>query len=173
MSSWAREHFKRVSVFDAQAKLRDGRMFCTSHIEDAVANGGTLSTLLTVPAGDFPHCIVLPAVLGSAEFVLYEAPQVTGGTAMMIDNMKRSSAKMYPGSATLNPNILSVPSPLAEFLLPGGEKNQAMGTSLNFDMAWILNESTSYLFLLTNRSGAAARMSLSLCFFSNEEIDDR
>jgi hypothetical protein len=186
MATWSRELWERgiqilgaggsrLSPFalDAHSRVHQGRMYKCSFVLAAVADDTAVDLILSTPANDYPHLTVAPQVGGDAEFQIFEGTAFSGGSALDIFNMKRTSDNTFGGNAVRSPTINSLGTQLHHSFLPGGANVLSTpGVAVNFDREFILNSEMDYHFRVTNRSGGATFVGITLIFYSAPLLAD-
>lgn len=159
----------QMSADDPHSRIHQGVMFHASGIVASLANTSSYDVILTTAAGDFPHLTFSACLDGSADIEIFEAPSFTGGTAIAAIN-NNLGLPNYTGSVVHSPTVSDPGASLLAIHLPGdaggGSGTARGGIGGSFEGELILEESTSYLLRLTNRSGAAARGGIELMFYS-------
>lgn len=150
------------TVIDQQHRLvHDGMYFTTSGKQTGWTNGTTKSFLISPPAGCFPHIQTMHLNFGRGDidFVAYEGPTVTGnGSALTINNVNRTSSRTAALNLYAEPTVSD--NGTHEFTLwvpptAAGTGQTASGImGVGQASEWILNESTPWLVVMTNNSGA-------------------
>lgn len=153
---------------DPHSRIHQGVFYSASEIVAALADDASFDMIITTPADDWPHVAPLPSLDGSADFLIYEAPTFTGGTAVASINHNRNSSNTFGGTVVHTPSVTAVGSPiLISHHLAGGTGPMASGVGGGqFEREFILKASTSYLFRLTNKSGLVQRGGTILSFYS-------
>jgi len=157
---------------DPHSRVHQGVMYHCSAISTNLANDANLDMMITTPADDAIHMIVEAAAGGLSELRVYEGTVATGGTPEEVMNLKRTSTREWSGVMVSGPTVSDVGTLLSAQVMPGGVKNQAIGSSSAFTLEWICKVSTAYLIRLTNRSGGALRASIGCNHYSAAVISD-
>jgi hypothetical protein len=157
---------------EPHSRIHQGKMFSACHLVEGVANDASILLAITTPADDYPHLSVFPSCSGLAYFTIFEDVLFSGGSVVPVFNHKRYSDNEFGGTVIHTPTVLTVGAQLAEFLMPGGERNSAVGSAPDFGLEWILNNSTTYLMQLTNKSGQAASLHMGIAFYSAPWLAD-
>lgn len=157
---------------DAHTRIHRGEMFRAGIIVASVANDASIDVVLTTPADDWPHIVFLPALDGSADAHIYEAPTFTGGTPLTVINHKRYSVRTWGGAVVHTPTVTDAGTQILGCHIPGGTGPQSSGSGGDFQGEFPLKPATSYLFRLTNRAGQSKRGSVCLSWYTAPEIPD-
>lgn len=142
-------------------EVHEGETFQASTYNDSIADDATMMLLLRTGSARWPHMTFGVAAGGDAEVELLENPQVNNvGTGLTVYNMKRSTTTAPTTQVSQAPAIAGG-TLLAHFLNPGGTgANFSAGGTARADSEWILARSSNYVIRITNRSGAAAPVSI-------------
>jgi len=154
----------QFSVIDTvHNKVHEGRYFSGGYYNAAVANNATIDMLFQTTT-TIPHVVFSANAAGDATVQLFEnATFSAAGTAVTMSNHNRGSAKAWSGTVTHTPTITATGTQLnGTGYLAAGEKNFTSGGTFNFGGEFLLKASTVYLFRVTNTSGAAAKMAVSI-----------
>ena len=165
MASWGRRLWFGDGILPHQ-RIHEGKMFHAHVFKGAVANNGSLQIMITTVDQKLTNLIPFASASGHAEMVIYEGVAFSGGSPLDAHNLKRNSPSTYGGSLVHTPNILSLGSTLLQAVVPGGEGGNAVGSSPDLYIEWLLAPRTAYLYELINRRGNAADLSLSLLFYT-------
>lgn len=165
---------ERIAVADTHTRIHSGEIFASGAILASLSSGANFNVSVTTAAGDFPHFIVNPASDGSADFEIYEGASVSGGTLMIAANRKRYSAREQGSVLRQAPTIASVGTKIFETHIAGatGPMGGAGSATDDFAAEWILDEATTYVFRLINRSGQARRVGINLLWYPAPRLPD-
>jgi hypothetical protein len=98
---------------------------------------------------------------GNAELYMYEGATVSGGTSFTAVKRNRTSATTSQSAILINPTVTVTGTEIdAELVAGGAGKKSGGGGSSSLEI--VLNPLTTYLFRLTNVSGAAQMAELFL-----------
>lgn len=152
-----------------------GEYYVASRIFTAVANGSSADIVITT-GNKYAHFSMLGKIGGDGRFFLYEAPNITGGTALSLQNVNRTLANNNTSSLVYSPTVNSVGTQIHSTIIPGGSgraRARIGGTdsSLIRDGAEIiLKLNSTYLLRVTNVSGGAEDISLSVGLYETEKL---
>jgi hypothetical protein len=143
----------------------DGNTFYAYKIKghsDTLADDASIQILLTTPENADIGVGVQALSEGNSELTVYEgATSVTGGTLFVPRNRNRASTITSNSGVLINPTTATGTTVVYESLVIGGTGGHAAGAASSSDYA-ICKRNTSYLFVLTNRSGQANIAQLSV-----------
>lgn len=105
---------------------------------------------------------------GDFEFFLYEAGNVTGGTALSEVNMNRISSNASTITVTHTPVVNTLGTQLENFFIPGGKAAGSNGGAGGRVLEWNFATSTTYLFRLTNRAGTAQPLGIVIEWYEED-----
>ena len=151
-----------VTVITEQHRLiHDGMFFNVSGKQTGWTNGTTQQFLVSPPAGCFPHIqtMILNFGKGDIDFVAYENPTITdNGSPLTPVNVNRTSANTAALQLYAAPTVTDNGTHEFTLWVPNtstGNGQSANGiTGVGQGSEWVLNESTPWLIVLTNNSGA-------------------
>lgn len=155
------------------SKVHVGHLFHVSYkTPDAspIADNTSLVVLLATGAR-YCHIVFGGSLGGEAEAALYEGATVSNnGTVLSIHNMNRATGVMTPSATAYHtPTVSAYGIRLYNAMLPGGTGAQTrVGGSLRSGSEWILKANTSYLAIMTNRSGTAQQASIAAEWYEVE-----
>jgi len=151
------------SIEYVHAQTHAGRFFSGGYYNASVANGSSVDVLIQTGVQAF-HAKFDLVASGDATVRLYEnATFSAAGTGLTMSNHNRSSAKVFVGTVTHTPTVTGTGTQLnGTGYIPAGTKNQTVGGDFGFSNEFILKASTVYLARLTNDSGVAAKMQVSV-----------
>jgi hypothetical protein len=145
-------------------EVHSGRMYQASYKspdDSAIADNASLDMLLVVGSTRTPHIVFAVAAGGDVEVLFYEDTTVSNaGTALVENNMNRTSNHVSTVAATHTPTVSGVGTLLADYLIPGGQGPRAGGGTARESTEWILEKGKTYLIRATNRSGGAQPVSI-------------
>ncbi|MFA6972401.1 MAG: hypothetical protein WC208_13530 [Gallionella sp.] len=151
-------------------KVHEGRYFSGGYYNAALVDTGTIDLLVQTSTTNSTHCRVSGYSGGDSLVQIFEAAAFSNaGTAVSISNHNRSSSKVFDGTVTHTPTLTGTGNQLnGTIFIPGGVKAGSSGGSGNFDSEFILAVSQTYLFRITNVSGATKKQSMMLeCYQPN------
>lgn len=157
---------------DPHSRVHQGVMYHCSALNATLADNANFDMLITTPDDDTIHMVIEAAAGGFSELRLYEDVISTGGTPETVYNLKRTSLREWDGSMVTDPSISDLGTLLSSQVMPGGSRNQAIGSSASFDLEWVCKPSTAYLVRLTNKSGGAIIASIGCNHYSAPLIAD-
>jgi hypothetical protein len=145
-------------------RLHEGRAFKAYRIyPDAtkLANGASCNIAIAWASGVYPHILLDASCGGSAELYMYEGATVSGGTSFTAIKRNRTSATTSQSAILINPTVSVTGTEIDAELVAGGAGKKSGGGGSN-SLEIVLNPLTTYLFRLTNVSGAAQMAELFL-----------
>jgi len=129
-----------------------------------VADNGNVTLLIRVGPRK-PHITFSVAAGGDCEIEFREAVSLTAnGTALTLYNMDRGSSNS-PTASTFQGPTYTGGTLLANYLNPGGTKNQSVGGTARNNTEWILAANTNYIVRGINRSGGGTPVSIMLQWY--------
>jgi hypothetical protein len=159
----------REIIDSVHAKVHSGLAYSVSHSFTSVADTTSVDVLITVGSNKYLHSGITITATGTSSVSLYSGATVSAnGTALTAYNLNRASANTTDASWYYTPTVTGTGTALAITLIPGGEKNQAVGGSagaLSRGAEWILNKSTNYLIRVTNNSGSSATINVGVMYY--------
>ena len=154
-----------ISRMESTQAVIDGNTFYAYKIKghgDTLADDASIQILLTTPATVDVGIGVQALSAGNSELKIYEgATSVTGGTLFVPKNRNRASTLTSNAGVITDPATATGTTVIYESLVIGGTGGHAAGAGASTDYA-ICKRNTSYLFVLTNRSGQANIAQLSI-----------
>lgn len=162
-----------IHMDEIHANIHRGWMFSASIVDLALADDAAIEVLIQTHATQSAHMRFVAAGGGDVEIELYEGATFSAaGTPMSASNRNRSSANTADSIITHTPTLTGDGTELHNTLGPGGSGFFATpgGESRTFE-EWVLAPATVYLFRVSNRSGVAAPVSVTLDFYE-PEVDD-
>jgi hypothetical protein len=146
-------------------KTHLGEVYEACAFTEGLANGSAIDVLVVAGAGG-AHVRPLLTAGGAASFQIFEGVTTSAnGTAVASFNRNRNSQNAPTSALYLGPTVTNTGTPLPLCYVPGGSGPLAPGSSTDSFEEWILKPSTSYLFRLINKSGAAQTMGLGFTFY--------
>lgn len=159
----------RVISKDFSRKVLDnGKAFTASHIDEVVADNGTLSFLVT--CGSKSLLVGYESVVGGdSQGRIYEAPTITeNGTALNIIANNRSNINVGDCTFFHTPSVSDKGNLLAKSFIAGGNSRFTRFGGQSGLSKWIFKAGVSYYIELTNVSGASIQMSHTFNFSCGE-----
>lgn len=139
-------------------EVHQGEMFHTEY-SASVNNGANLDVQVTTIETKESHMTAVVAAGGQCLVYLYEAPNTSAGTGLSVYNMRRiNTTHTSPYTAVHTPTVTGVgTTPLINGrLIPGGTATPSrVGGETRAATEWILAPNTKYLLRITNNSGGA------------------
>jgi len=138
-------------------RLHEGKAFKAYRIyPDAtkLANGASCNIAIAWASGVYPHILMDATCGGDAELYVYEGATVTGGTSFTAIKRNRTSATTSQLAILINPTVSVTGTEIDAEIIAGGVGRRSGGGGTNV-LEMVLNPLTTYLFRLTNVSGAA------------------
>lgn len=160
----------QVTVDMLHHQIHLGHLYEASALDTNVADAGTFEVLVQTGLAS-PHLRGQFAAAGSARIQIYEGSAFSdAGTPVAAVNRNRNSANTAEATVTHTPTISDDGDLLLDDLLPGGlgVLGRSIGSSLSTFEEFVLKPSENYLLRLTNISGTASPVSISLAFYEVE-----
>lgn len=164
----------REVISTPHQKVHDGDFYQVGTLLTCIANGCSAEFLIKVGACQSLHTVISTSVTGKFIGYLYEAPTIAVcgcGTALTAINSNRNSCNTAEGTFFHTPCTTADGTQLAASLIPGGTGGKAIGgsasTSTRDGAEIILATSTNYLIRLTNDSGQARDVSITISFYES------
>jgi len=145
-------------------RLHEGRAFKAYRIyPDAtkLANGASCNIAIAWASGVYAHLLIDASCGGNAELYMYEGATVSGGTSFTAIKRNKTSATTSQSAILINPTVTVTGTEIDAELVAGGAGKKSGGGGSNA-LEVVLNPLTTYLFRLTNVSGAAQMAELFL-----------
>lgn len=158
-----------ITIDTVHHEVHEGEMFTVEH-SASVTNTNSLDILFTI-GNKTAHTGISVSAGGQITGYLYEAPTASGGTALTIYNMNRTSSNVSEAIATHTPTVSATGSValINGRVLPGGATNQTrVGGSARTGAEWILKSNTKYLLRITNTSGGTIVINPVIEFYEEE-----
>lgn len=144
-------------------KTHSGEFFSGGHYAASVADTASLKLLLQVTAAEM-HALFTASASGDCTMQLYTGTTFSNaGTAVSMSNHKLSSPNVSPATLTHTPTVTDNGTVFngTEFLA-GGTKHSGGGGKAGFGNEIIVPVGGVVLFVVTNVSGGAVKMALSV-----------
>ena len=145
-------------------RLHEGRAFKAYKIYPGatkLANGASCDIAVAWASGVYAHVLVDASCGGDAELYMYEGATVSGGTSFTAVKRNRTSATTSQSAILINPTVTVTGTEIDAEIIAGGSGKKSGGAGSNA-LEIVLNPLTTYLFRLTNVSGAAQMAELFL-----------
>ena len=145
-------------------RLHEGRAFKAYRIYPSatkLADGASCNIAIAWASGVYPHILMDASCGGNAEIYMYEGATVSGGTSFTAVKRNRTSATTSQSAILINPTVTVTGTEIDAELVAGGSGKKSGGGGSN-SLEIVLNPLTTYLFRLTNVSGAAQMAELFL-----------
>lgn len=156
-----------ATVNTVHYKVHDGVTYQVSYKSPEgadIADNGNVTLLIRAGAMELDLTFSVAAG-GDCEIEFRESPTVTAnGTALTPRNMNRAYSDSPTASAFQGPTYTGG-TLLANYLNPGGTKNQSVGGTARNNTEWVLAANTSYIIRGINRSGGAVPLSIVLQWY--------
>lgn len=156
-----------VTIDEIHRKIHQGILFSSSHYASAVANDATVLLLITTAADTYAHMRFGIAVSGNCEIELLENPTTTDpGTGLSEVNRDRTSATTADVTVAHTPTVSVDGTTVFHGFIPGGHARAVPigGQHRSFE-EWVLIADEEYVLRVTNRSGGAAVIAVSLDWY--------
>jgi hypothetical protein len=147
------------------AALIGARGWRGSSYFSSIANDANADLAFTI-GGDAMRGAFRAAAGGDGEVLLYEAPDITGGTPAAVVCTNRQNAGISPITAVTAPTVNGVGTQLVRFLIPGGTGGNSPGDALDSLTDWLFAPATTYLLRVTNRSGQSKPVSIGFAAYT-------
>lgn len=153
-----------VAISHYEIDVHQSRRFKASYLQphgSELANDATHDFLIRVGALG-AHATIRLSVGGNCDLLLYEATTVSANGAVLAaisknrESLGAAQTLMYDG-----PTITGVGTLLFSWFATGGTRSALGGGSWG-ETEWILQANTNYLVRITNRSGNAIQLAVSL-----------
>jgi len=145
-------------------RLHEGRAFKAYRIypnATKLADGASCNIAIAWASGVYAHLLIDASCAGNAELYMYEGATVSGGTSFTAIKRNRTSTTTSQSAILINPTVTVTGTEIDAELVAGGSGKKSGGGGAN-SLEIILNPLTTYLFRLTNVSGAAQMAELFL-----------
>lgn len=159
--TWTQALSTQAAIDTVHDQIHKGRYFSGGFYNAAVLNAASIDLLVVLGTTNTFHTLFSGACGGDSVLQIFEDPTYSAaGTAVVMSNHNRSSAKVFDGTVTSMPTITTTGNQVnGTVFVPGGQKAQSSGGSGTFSSEFILKVSTTYLFRLTNIAGATKPVS--------------
>lgn len=157
-----------VTIDTIHHEVHEGEMFHAEHVATTVANNASLDLLINPGAVD-QHLALSVTAGGACRVYVYENPTASGGTAVPVYNMLRSSANPTLATVAHTPTVTATGSTaiVPGRYVPGGASAQTrVGGTIRTGTEWIYKASTPYLVRITNVSGQAVFVDAALEWYA-------
>jgi hypothetical protein len=145
-------------------RLHEGRAFKAYRIYPSatkLADGASCNIAIAWASGVYAHILMDASCGGNAELYMYEGATVTGGTSFTAVKRNRTSATTSQSAILINPTVTVTGTEIDSEIVAGGAGKKSGGAGSSA-LEIVLNPLTTYLFRLTNVSGAAQMAELFL-----------
>jgi len=145
-------------------RLHEGRAFKAYRIYPSatkLADGASCNIAIAWASGVYAHLLIDASCAGNAELYMYEGATVSGGTSFTAIKRNRTSTTTSQSAILINPTVTVTGTEIDAELVAGGSGKKSGGGGAG-SLEIILNPLTTYLFRLTNVSGAAQMAELFL-----------
>jgi hypothetical protein len=145
-------------------RLHEGRAFKAYRIypeATKLANGASCNIAIAWASGVYAHILVDASCGGNAELYMYEGATVSAGTSFTAIKRNRTTAITSQSAILINPTVTVTGTEIDAEIIAGGSGKKSGGAGSNA-LEMVLNPLTTYLFRLTNVSGAAQMAELFL-----------
>jgi hypothetical protein len=145
-------------------RLHEGKAFKAYRIypnATKLADGASCNIAIAWASGVYPHILMDASCGGNAELYMYEGATVSGGTSFTAVKRNRTSATTSQSAILINPTVSVTGTEIDAELVAGGSGKKSGGGGAS-SLEIVLNPLTTYLFRLTNVSGAAQMAELFL-----------
>jgi len=145
-------------------RLHEGRAFKAYRIYPSatkLADGASCNIAIAWASGIYAHILMDASCGGSAELYIYEGATVSGGTSFTAVKRNRTTATTSQSAILINPTVTVTGTEIDSEIVAGGSGKKSGGAGSSA-LEIVLNPLTTYLFRLTNVSGAAQMAELFL-----------
>lgn len=147
-----------VTIDTIHNEVHRGEMWHGEYTFASVANGNNADLRLLTGAQEL-HFDADVTVTGQATVTLYEAANISAGTAITLRNRRRLSGDLNPPyTLTHTPTVTATGATalIPGRIIPGGSNpTTRVGASTRPDVEWELLPNTEYLLRINNSSGGA------------------
>lgn len=149
-----------IAVYDAvHAKTHEQKAYSFHRLELDVGNNANLDIGIT-PQSPL-HIVFSSTATAASRAFFYEGAEITGGTSLTNFNRDRERGTDDGVATTVfGPTVNSLGTQISADVVPGGDKNRAVGGAATTFSEWILDAGTTYLFRVTNVSGGGEDISV-------------
>lgn len=162
---------KMIAVLDiGHSEIHYGQMFTTSQQNASLASSGTLLFEIITPDSGYVHLKEMFLLSeGKAQVELIEAPTITTGTTPLTAlNRNRTSSNTADVVVKSNPTAISAGTELENFIIGAeGTPSISLPGNFNMDSEWVLKQSTTYLFRVTNLEASAKAVTAILHWYES------
>jgi hypothetical protein len=144
-------------------KVHEGRYFSGGVYNAALADTTSIEILIQTGAQSF-HAKLESSASGDSLVYIFEGTTFSAaGTAVVMTNHNRSSAKVFDGTVTHTPTLSTDGTQLSiTGYLAAGTKHAGGGGDFGFSNEFILAPNTDYLLRVTNISGGVIKIATSV-----------
>jgi hypothetical protein len=145
-------------------RLHEGRAFKAYRIypeATKLADGASCNIAVAWASGVYAHLLVDASCGGNAELYMYEGATVSSGTSFTALKRNRTSATTSQSAILINPTVTITGTEIDAEIIAGGSGKKSGGAGSSA-LEIVLNPLTTYLFRLTNVSGASQMAELFL-----------
>lgn len=164
-------HLNVISISSEHQRIHSGQSFTTGHLWEegtAVADNANAEILL-VTGSTHIHLIQDVSVGGDCVLNVIEGVTATPGTALTVFNKARTSSNTTGATASYAPTGVSGGAALPPKFIPGGSGFLTQGgQDGSYNRELNLKTNTNYLFRVTNRSGLATQIAITLEWYDTE-----
>lgn len=152
-------------------RVHQAEMYAFHYQNLAVSNDASVDILIAASA--LTHAAFEVVSEGLAYGFLYEAGTYSGGTAVTGYNRNREAALVgtaptFSGSVKHTPTVTAVGTEIAANIVPGGSTPaSAQGGGRASSNEWLLADGVDYLLRVTNKSGGAAYIEVSMDLYED------
>jgi hypothetical protein len=145
-------------------RLHEGRAFKAYRIYPSatkLADGASCNIAIAWADSVYAHILMDASCGGNAELYMYEGATVSGGTSFTAVKRNRTSATTSQSAILINPTVTVTGTEIDAEIVTGGAGKKSGGSGSG-SLEIVLKPLTTYLFRLTNVSGAAQMAELFL-----------
>lgn len=154
-----------TTVIDiAHDQVHKGHYFSGGYYNSAVVNAGTVDILIQLNGTSTFHAKLTGTAGGDSTIQIYEGTTFSlAGSAITMSNHNRASTTSFAGTVTSIPTITAVGTQInGTGYIAAGDKHSGGGGDFGFGNEFILAKSTNYLVRVTNNSGSATKIAVSI-----------
>lgn len=156
-----------ISHTISELKIHDGLLFAGGYYDSSVADNGDIELLIDVPSTTEVVASMFVRVGGDAVLTVFEGTTVSAnGTTITPTNLNRSSANSPSVNMYHTPTVTGDGTQIFESYSPGGSLGFSAGGEGALETGFFA-ANTKYLCRLTNISGVANPLQLTIRFYEH------
>jgi hypothetical protein len=147
-----------INIDNAHYHIHAGLSFTTSRIATAVANAANSDVRFKTGTKSC-HVAIDISISGKAQYIIYEAPTISVGTALNVYNNNRNSANVTTATVTHTPTVTATgTTDILNILVATASSGSPILGTPGGRIEFIFKPNTEYLLRCTNTSGGAIDM---------------